>query len=152
MKTKHYLLFILILVTSACRQPKELVYQNIQNFKLKQTGLQQTELSLDLRLYNPNKYGMLLKDADVDVFINGNKLGKMLVTDHFAVPGLDTFSMPVMLNVDLKNVIPNALQLLMNSEVDIKLAGTVKAGRHGVFLTVPVNYEGKQDIRSGIKW
>ncbi len=76
----------------------------------------------------------------------------MEVRDLFAVPGLDTFSMPVMLSVDLKNAVPNVLQLILNPEVDIKLAGTVKAGRHGVYIKVPVNYEGKQDIRAGIKF
>ena len=152
MKTKQYFTFVLILITSACMQPKQLVYQNVQNFKLKQAGLQQTEVSLDIRLFNPNNYGMKLKDADVDVFVNGNRLGKMQVNEFFAVPGLDTFSMPVMLNVDLKNAVPNALQLLLNPEVNIKLAGTVKAGRHGVYVRVPVNYEGKQDIRAGLKF
>ena len=152
MKRSSLCAIVIILAISSCRQPKDLVYQNVQNFKLKQAGLRQTEVSMDLRLFNPNNYGMKLKDADIDIYINGSKLGKMLVNDHFAVPGLDTFSMPVQLNVDLKNVLPNALQLLLNSEVDIKLAGTLKAGRHGVYIRVPVNYEGKQDIRSGIKW
>ena len=107
---------------------------------------------MDLRLFNPNKYPLKLKDADVDVFLNGNKLGTMLLSECFPVPGLDTFSMPVTLDVDLKNVLPNALQLLMNPEVDIRLEGSVKAGRHGVYLNVPVHYEGKQDLRSVIKF
>lgn len=150
-RTGFFLLFIIMFICS-CSHPKQLVYQNIENFKLKQAGLQQTEVSLDLRLFNPNNYGMKLKDADVDVFINGNRLGKMEVRNLFAVPGLDTFSMPVILNVDLKSAVPNVLQLLMKPEVDVKLAGTVKAGRHGLYVKVPVNYEGKQDIRAGIKF
>src|ERR1700744_2251960 len=136
-----FLSLLIIVTICSCRQPKQLVYQNVENFKLKQVGLQQTEVSLDIRLFNPNSYGMRLKKADVDVFINGNKLGKMIVHDGFAIPGLDTFLLPVILNVDVKNVLPNALQLLMNPEVDMKLAGTVKAGRHGVYIKVPVNYE-----------
>ena len=152
MKHTSFFSLLIILFICSCRQPKQLVYQNIENFKLKQTDKQQTEVSLDLRLFNPNNYGMKLKDADVDVFVNGSKLGKMEVRDLFAVPGLDTFSMPVMLSVDLKSAVPNVLQLILNPEVDIKLAGTVKAGRHGVYIKVPVNYEGKQDIRSGIKF
>jgi len=152
MKYSGFFLLLIIVCTCSCRQPKQLVYQNVQNFKLKQAGLQQTEVSLDIRLFNPNNYGMKLKDADVDVFVNGNRLGKMQVNEFFAVPGLDTFSMPVMLSVDLKNAVPNVLQLLLSPEVDIKLAGTVKAGRHGVYVRVPVNYEGKQDIRAGLKF
>ena len=113
--------------------------------------MKQTQLSMDVLLFNPNRYPLKLKDADVNVFINGNKLGTMLLSECFPVPGLDTFSMPVTLDVDLKNVLPNALQLLMTPEVDIKLDGSVKAGRHGIYINVPVQYEGKQDIRSSIK-
>jgi len=113
--------------------------------------MKQTELSVDLLLFNPNRYPLKLKDADVDVFLNGNKLGTMLLSECFPVPGLDTFSMPVTLNVDLKNVLPNALRLLMDPEVNIKLDGTIKAGRHGLYLNVPVHYEGKQDLRSVLK-
>jgi LEA14-like dessication related protein len=151
MNRAGFFLLLIIVVACSCRQPKQLVYRNVDNFQLKQGDKQQTEVSLDLRLFNPNNYGMKLKDADVDVFVNGNKLGKMEVRDFLAVPGLDTFSMPVMLNVNLSSALPNALQLLMNPEVDIKLAGSVKAGRHGVYIKVPVNYEGKQDIRSALK-
>ena len=152
MKLISFFSLFIIVCTSSCSQPKALVYQNIQNFGIKQAGLKQTELSMDLRLFNPNKYPLKLKDADVDVFLNGNKLGTMLLSECFPVPGLDTFSMPVTLDVDLKNVLPNALQLLMNPEVDIRLEGSVKAGRHGVYLNVPVHYEGKQDLRSVIKF
>jgi len=142
---------LLILLVASCRAPKDLVYQNIQNFRLKQDGMQ-SQVCLDIRMYNPNSYGMKLKDADVDVFLNGRCLGKMQVDNGCAVPGLDTFAMPVMLNVDLKNVLPNALQLLMNSDVDIKLTGSIKAGKHGIYKKVPVSYEGKQDIKGSIKW
>jgi LEA14-like dessication related protein len=142
----------LILLASACRHPKELVYKDIQHFKLQNAGLQQSGVSLDIRMYNPNNYDMKLKDADVDVFINGNLLGKMCVNNQCSVPGLDTFLLPVTLNVDMKNAIPNAWQLLVKSDVDIKLAGTIRAGRRGIYIKVPVNYEGKQDIRSSLKW
>ena len=143
---------LVMLFACSCGNHKDFVYKNIENFSLKQAGLNNTTLSMDVRMYNPNRRGMKLKKANVDVFLNGNSLGKLRVTDKFPVPGLDTFLLPVMLDVDIKKALPNALQLLMNSQVDIKLTGTIKAGRHGVYIRVPLNYEGKQDIRSGIKW
>jgi LEA14-like dessication related protein len=152
MKQITYLLLVAILFISACRQPKELVYQNVENFSIKQVGTQKTSISLDMRLYNPNNYKLKIKHADVDVFLAGNRLGRMNVQEKFLIPRQDTFLIPVTLDIDLKNALPNALQLLFNSEVDVKLAGTIRAGRHCVFVTIPVNYEGKQDIRSGLKW
>lgn len=141
-----------VFLFSSCMRPKALVYQNVQNFRLQQAGLQQTKVSLEIRLYNPNNYKLKLKGSDVDVFLNGNHLGKMAAEENFLIARRDTFSLPVVLDVNMVNVIPNALQLLTNSEVTIKLSGSLKTGRHGVFVTVPVSYEGKHDIGLGIKW
>ena len=56
--------------------------------------------------------------------------------------------MPVLLNLDLSNALPNMVQLMMNSQVTIKLAGSISAGRSIVSIRVPVNFEGKQDIKA----
>ena len=152
MKVINALFLIVVLFACSCSHPKDLVYKDIHSFKLGQAGMQQSALKMDIRMFNPNGYCMKLKDADVDVFINGKLLGKMEVNGSCAVPRLDTFLMPVILNVDMKNVLPNTWQLFMNSEVEIKLAGTIKAGRHGLFIKVPLDYEGKQDIRSSLNW
>ncbi len=107
---------------------------------------------MDVKLYNPNKYCLKLKKADLDLYINGNHLGKVKTKAVCSVTKLDTFTLPVTLAVDYRNILPNALQLLFNSEVDVKLTGKVKAGRHGLYITVPINYVGKQDIRSSVKF
>ena len=145
--------FILLTIfISSCSRPKDLVYRNVQNFSMKTVGLRQSALSMDVSMYNPNKYRMKLKHADMDVFLNDRPLGKMNMTGAYGIPALDTFSLPVVINVDMASALPNIMQLLTSSTVNVKLAGRVKAGRHGVFITIPVNYEGKQDIRSGIKF
>ncbi len=152
MKPSVLLLFIAVMTLFACRQPKDLVYKDIDNFKFHQDGIKQSQISLNLRMYNPNRFSLKLKDANMDVYLNGHMLGKVNITDNVRVPKLDTFLLPVMINVDLKNILPNALQLLINSVVDIKLAGEVRAGKHGFYIHVPVNYEGKQDIKAGLKF
>jgi LEA14-like dessication related protein len=131
----------------SCRQPKDLVYKSVQNF-----GLQKGKALMDISFYNPNKYKLKLKNADLDVFLNGAKLGKMNVSKAVVIPRMDTFTVPVSIDVDLKNLLPNALQLAFSSDMSVKLQGNLKAGRHGVYKNVPVNYEGKQDIRKGLGW
>jgi LEA14-like dessication related protein len=138
---------LVILFTASCRRPKELEYRNIEHFSMNKGGV-----SMDIRLYNPNNYKLKLKRADADVFVNGNKLGRMVTNAKITLAKRDTATIPVTLAVDLKNALPNIVGLLFNSEVNIKLTGRVKAGRHGVFIAIPINYEGKQDIRSGLKF
>jgi len=143
---------IAILSLSSCAQPKELVYLGMDSFSIKQAGLKQTTISMNIRLYNPNRYKLKLKKADVDVFINNSHVGKMNVNCIAELAKRDSSSLPVTLDVDLANALPNALQLLLNPEITLKITGNIIAGRQGVYITIPVNYEGKQDILSGIKW
>lgn len=126
---------------SSCRRPKELVYQDVENFRL-----QRTSLAFDVRLYNPNNLKVKLKKADLDVFLEGRHAGAVKMKEAVMIEKLDTFLLPVILDVDMANVLPNALQLLTKPEVTLKVSGTAKAGRHGIFIPIPVRYEGKQRV------
>jgi LEA14-like dessication related protein len=138
---------ILALICISCRRPKELVYQDVRNFRLQHAGFQGAKVAFDVRLYNPNNLKVKLKTADIDVFMNDRHLGKVFTKAAFMIDKRDTFLLPVVLDVDMENVLTNTLQLLTNSEIDLKVKGTVRAGRHCVFISIPVNYEGTQSIR-----
>ncbi|HXS35257.1 MAG TPA: LEA type 2 family protein [Flavipsychrobacter sp.] len=130
----------------SCKQPKDLIYQDVENFQIRKAALDNSAIAFDIKFYNPNNRVLKLKHADVEIYINDNNLGEIAMDEHYAIPKLDTFLLPVLLNVNMKNVLPNALQLLLNKEVDIKLKGTVKAGRGFGYINIPVNYEGKQQL------
>ena len=59
------------------------------------------------------------------------------------------FLLPLAITADLQSLVSNAFSLLTNNnkEVLVRLQGNVRAGRGGVFIGVPVRYEGKQRIR-----
>ena len=146
------LLLLLALALGSCMHPKDLVYTGVQHFGIHTGGPEHSALHMDVALYNPNRYTLRLKKADVDVYINNKHIGMMHVNGRHLLPGLDTTALPVTLDVALKEVLPGAVQLLFNSEVDVHLTGRIRAGRHGLYVTVPVDYTGKQDIRQGLNW
>jgi LEA14-like dessication related protein len=100
---------------------------------------------MDLQFYNPNNFGLTLKDANINVYVNNQFVGKAALSNTFDVPALNTFLMPIALTADLKNIFPNALNIIFNKEVDLKLEGNVKAGK-GVFVNIPINYQGRQKL------
>ena len=55
------------------------------------------------------------------------------------------FLLPVKLITDLSGVFNNALSLMSNKEVTVKLQGSVKAGK-GVLVRIPISYEGKKKL------
>jgi LEA14-like dessication related protein len=138
------ILFIGLLSFASCANPKELVYQDVKNFRIKEISLR-PNVGMDVQFYNPNKYGMTMKDADVNLFLNGKLVGNAKLANTYNVPANDTFLLPVNLVADLESVLANALEILANKQMDVELKGTVKAGR-GVFINIPINYKGKQEL------
>ncbi|MBS1778264.1 MAG: LEA type 2 family protein [Bacteroidetes bacterium] len=140
---KLFGLFLIALVAS-CASPKDLEYQDVKNFSVSKISLN-PEIGMDVQFYNPNKYGMTLKDANIDLYINDKLVGHAYTEDKYKVPAADTFLLPVKLAADLSGVLHNALQLMSNREVTVKLRGSVKAGK-GVLVPIPINYEGKKKL------
>ena len=149
MKKIRLLSFVVIFFLQACRPAKELTYQSIQNFSLEQGA--KPSVTLDIRMYNPNRYNIKLKSSDVDVFLNGSNMGKLRVDGLHSAPKLDTFLLPVTLDMQPQITLPSVLQLVMRGEIKIKLAGVIKGGRHGIYIRVPVNYEGTENLLSSMR-
>ncbi|HLO81524.1 MAG TPA: LEA type 2 family protein [Chitinophagaceae bacterium] len=139
-------LFIVTLgsVTLFLREPE---FIDARNFELKSLGVKTSTVSADLFYYNPNNMGLQLKKAELDVYIDDKFLGHSLLDTLIFIPKKDTFSFPVNMDVEMKNIFPNAFSLLTKTEIDLRIEGTAKVGKGGLFLNIPVRYQGKQRIR-----
>jgi LEA14-like dessication related protein len=135
-----------VLGLSSCKQPKIPEYQALENFNISKMNLSQAVVSADLKYYNPNAYALSFKHADLDIAINGKPVGKTVLDTLIVIPRLDTFYLPVKMDLNMKQLFNNALSLLLNNEVSVKVTGTVKLGKSGLYFNMPVNYEGKQKL------
>jgi LEA14-like dessication related protein len=146
-KTWYYLLLASCLFgLSFCGKPKQPDYIDFQHLKLNKAGLNQSVITFDLRYFNPNSYRLQLKEASVDVYFNDKYLGHSILDSLIQVPAKDTFIIPVSMQLEMKSLVKNAMQLLLNPDVMVKLNGNAKVGKGGIFINVPINYEGKQRI------
>lgn len=106
-------------------------------------GFTTSQVTLDLQYYNPNNFGLQLRRTDLDIFINNNFLGHSASDTLINIPRRDTFLIPIKFDMDMKNMYKNAWNSLTGSEVLVKVTGKVKVGKANVFMSMPVNYEGK---------
>ena len=134
----------IIFFTSSCQAPKELVYRDFKNLKVEKIGFAATTLKLDLIYYNPNNFGLQLKYTDLDIYVDNNYLGHSTQDHQISIPRLAEFTIPLAIEVDMKNLLKNALPTLLGKEVMVKVTGTVKLGKANVYKIFPVNYEGLQ--------
>ncbi|MDQ6758086.1 MAG: LEA type 2 family protein, partial [Bacteroidota bacterium] len=101
-------------------------------------------VTLDLQYYNPNNFGLQLRKTDLDIFINNNFLGHSSSDTLINIPRRNTFLLPIKFDVDMKNVFKNAWNSLGGAEVLVKVTGKLKIGKANIYMSMPVNYEGKQ--------
>lgn len=138
--------FILIafIVLNSCSPPRDLVYRSFSNLSIQSLGFNQTTITLDLEYYNPNNFGLQLKNSDLDVFINGNLLGHSSSDTLIRIPKRAEFILPVKFDIEMRQAFRNVLNVMTGKEVTIKLTGRIKAGKGNFFMILPVNYESKQ--------
>ncbi len=137
-------LFLVVLYTTSCQAPKELVYRDFKNLKVEKIGFGATTLKVDLIYYNPNNFGLQLKYTDLDIYIDNNYLGHSAQDYQITIPRLAEFSMPLAIEVDMKNLLKNAIPTMLGKDVMVKVTGTVKLGKANVYKSFPVSYEGIQ--------
>ncbi len=135
---------IILIIATSCQAPKDLIYREFKNMKIEKVGFASTTLKLDLIYYNPNNYGLQLKYTDLDIFLDNTYLGHSSQDYQISIPKLTEFSIPLSIEVDMKNLLKNALPTLFGKEVLVKVTGTVKLGKANMYKSFPVLYEGMQ--------
>ena len=138
------LFFIVIIFMSSCREPKELEYRDFKNLSSEKLGFASSTIKVDLIYYNPNNFGLQLKRTDLDVYIDGNYLGHTAQEYQINILRKAEFTLPITIEVDMKNAYKNLLPSLFGQEVTVKITGKVKLGKANIFKSFPVLYEGKQ--------
>jgi LEA14-like dessication related protein len=137
--------FIMAILAS-CAKPKDLEFVDIQNIKVVKWGLSESVIGLDVRFYNPNKQQVKLKDAVAKVYVNSAFLGDTNMDSTVVVPRRDTFAVPLLLKVQTATAIAKMMETAKDSAVTVRVDGTVKMGKAGVFLTYPIKYEKLQSL------
>ena len=138
------LAFLLITFIAACTKPQSFEYRGMQNLKVDSIGLVSSRISLDLIYFNPNNFGVNLKNVNCEVYVNHNYLGKYVLDTMMHIAQRSEFTIPSTMNVDMKNVLKNALGTFLSNEVLVELKGSTKVGKSGIFITVPFTYSAMQ--------
>jgi LEA14-like dessication related protein len=136
------LIFLLMVgcLMSACNKPQSFEYRGMQNLKIDSVGLAKSRISLELVYFNPNNFGVDLRNVSCDVYINHNYLGKYVLDTLMRITKRSEFAIPSSMQVDMKNIYKNSLNTLLSKQVLVELRGSTRVGKSGIFITVPFNY------------
>jgi LEA14-like dessication related protein len=146
MKMKKLLPFLLIAGLIGCAKVKDPEFRRIEKFRLKDLGLQNAVIGLSVTYYNPNNFGVTVKEAAVDVYMDSIYLGKFVQDSVVAVNRNAEFSLPLSGSIALKTALQQNPQAVGTRPILIKAEGAVKVGKAGIFVTREVHYEGRHSL------
>src|SRR5450432_3334825 len=109
--------FFILTAIWGCSAPKMLVYDDYKNFRIQKLGFSNSEVSLDLEYFNPNNFGLQLRNSNLDIFLNNNFLGHSSSASLIEIPRRDTFLLPIKFTVDMRNIFKNAWNTLSGNDV-----------------------------------
>lgn len=124
----------------SCHTPQSFDYRGMQNLRIDSVGLVISKVSLELIYFNPNNFGVDLRNVSCDVYINHNYLGKYALDTLMRISKRSEFVIPSSMNVDMKNIFKNAIGTFLSKQVLVELRGTTRVGKGGIFITVPFDY------------
>lgn len=129
---------------SSCKHPEEApVFRRIDNIEVTKVKGSEAYLNADAHFYNPNDVNMKLKKIEVDVEVEGNKIGTINQSLKTKIPAMSEFKIPLDATFDMKQVgfLQSVISILGGKKLKVHYKGFIRVSFHGIPIKVPVDYE-----------
>jgi LEA14-like dessication related protein len=121
-------------------------FRRLENFKIEKLGLQESTVGLNITYYNPNNFGVTVKEGIADLYLDSVYIGKFLQSQYVAVNKKAEFSLPLTGSVSMKTALQLNLMDISNREVFIKALGSIKVGKAGIYINRKIDYQGRHKL------
>ncbi len=144
---------MLLLVSFTDDKPvQDPYFVKMKGFKVLSFNLQKIEIFSTSVFYNTYKNKARLQEVDVDVYLDGKLLGKIVNQDDVAIPKLSAFDVPLLFKLEppgpaLRNSLWQGTKLLTGRKVKIKYEGFIKLRVVGI---IPIKVKFEDEILYGL--
>ncbi len=109
-------------------------------------GINKGTVKVVLQYFNPNKFGLDLKETQLEVYANDKYIGIAENAEKFVVPKLANFDFPIYVHFNPLKAI-GMVGLLQADKINLHVKGTTKAGKKGIFIRVPIDVKEEVSLR-----
>ncbi|HNB82666.1 MAG TPA: LEA type 2 family protein, partial [Chitinophagaceae bacterium] len=116
--TRFLILFItaLVLQSASCKNIKELDYKGIQDTQWQALGLKNASILINLKYYNPNSFGIDVKESNLSIYLNDRFLAVADQPSKTQIPRESEFLFPVVAHFDPLKALGAAFTSLLNKK------------------------------------
>ena len=143
-----WLLFILIFVLQGCRVYRDVEFKGVKETRFTSFNAQGVSCEFDVEVYNPNPYKITLMQSDVNLFLEGTRLGKVQLPESAVLHAENSTILKLTCTADpssIPKIVGGAIGLVFKKDIVIEGRGNVTAKAFLVTKTVPVEF--KQRIK-----
>ena len=143
MKWKIFVPILLACLSQmSCTDVKDPEFRRVEKFGVRNLNFQNATIGFQVTYYNPNNFGVTVKEAEADVYLDSVYLGKFIQSDAVNVQKAADFSIPFSGKISLKTALNMNLESLAKKDVLLKADGSAKIGKAGIYVTKPIRYQG----------
>ncbi len=140
----------LLIVLGSCKV-RSLEFVEVKNFKVQKLGISSSQVALDIRCYNPNKFGLKLRSLTSDVYIDSQFIGQAKFDSTLHIPKKDTFLLPVKMDMKMGPAVSGLFKVFTgytdSVNVVLRFEGKAKLRKSIFSINYPIKYEGMKTIK-----
>lgn len=130
------------LIFTNCKEVKDPEFRNVENLGIRSLGLTNATIGFEVTYYNPNNFGVTVKEAEADIYLDSTYLGKFIQDSAVRVTKEAEFSIPFTGAISLRTALNLDLESMSRKNVLLKAEGSAKVGKAGIYVSTPIHYQG----------
>lgn len=128
-----------VLQSAGCNNVKELEYKGIQDTRIQSLGFNNSAIRINLKYYNPNKFGIDVKETNLSIYLNDKFVAIADQPEKTQIQRQSDFIFPVVAHFDPLKILGTAFTSLFSKTNKVSIQGTARLGKGGVYIKVPIN-------------
>ena len=137
---KNIVLILLSLFTVSSCTFYEPEFRGGEDLKIGKLDGKTLQLTVEANVYNKNKFAIKVKPSDLDVYVEGDYMGKVHLDKKFKMKRNSETRISAPMTVTLaEGALFKALRFANRDKLQIRLAGDVKAGALLMTKKIPVD-------------
>lgn len=140
----RFLLIFGIVILAACNRPEEEPeFLRVDNIKVTKVTGKEAFLNGDAFFYNTNDVRMKLKAVDIDIEMEGKKIGTINHKVKTRIPAKSEFKVPLDATFDIRDIglLNGIISVLGGKKVKVHYTGKIKVAVYGITYNVPIDYD-----------
>jgi len=141
---KNTIVLLSIFSLFGCMEYKEVELVEVKQVAVRVFSMKEIRLVAYMQIHNPNNYKIAITEADMELFVKGEKIGNAKLDNTIVLPknSNEVYEALVFtpMNEMQTNAIPTILSVIGQPTVPVHVKGYVKGKVKGVAKKIPVEF------------